>query len=236
MKWLIAGIIGLGLLLPAVADAREIRKIRWAGATWKVRHTYGPSNPGRNIFADGKRSAFVDRKRRLVLNINKGRAVEVVGPHKNYGTFTWSVDSNLRNVDRWRVVGLFVWAPNGNEQDIEFARWGASNSPPGWIVSWIRHKRIGVKNFSVTSHAPYKVRLTWTPAFSRYTVIDARGRTLVDVSYSQLTPIPLSGKGFQPRMSHWLWPGVRGVRLSKRHRRGTHPMLRLNSFHFTPLN
>ena len=236
MKWLIAGIIGVVVLLPPVADARETRKLRWAGTTWKVRHTYGPSNPGRNIFADGERSAWVDKQRRLVLRIDKGRAVEVVGPHKSYGTFSWSVDSNLRNIDRWRVVGLFVWVPNGNEQDIEFARWGIPHTPTGWAVSWTRHRRTGFTNFAVTSHAPYKVRLTWTPAFTRYVMVDARGQTLVDVSYPQLFPIPLKGPGFQPRMSNWLWPGVHGVRLSKRHRRGTHPVLRLNSFHFRPLN
>jgi hypothetical protein len=236
MKWLIAGIIGLGLLLPAVGDAREVRKIRWAGTTWKVRHTYGPSNPGRNIFADGKRSAFVDRKRRLVLRIDKGRAVEVVGPAKNYGTFSWSIDSDLNNIDRWRVVGLFVWVPNGNEQDIEFARWGVPTSPTGWVVSWTRHVRTGFTNFAVTSHKPYKASLIWTAAFTRYVVVDARGTTLVDVSYSQLFPITPSRNAFQPRMSNWLWPGVPGVRLSKRHRRGTHPMLRFNSFNFTPLN
>jgi hypothetical protein len=232
MKWLIAGIIALGLLLPAVADAR---KIRWAGTTWKVRHTYGPSNPGGNTFANGKRSAWVDKKRRLVLRIDKGRAVEVVGSHQSYGTFTWSVDSNLRNIDRWRVVGLFVWAPNGNEQDIEFARWGVPNTPPGWVVAWTRHKRTGFANFSISRHIPYKVSLTWTPAFTRYTMIDARGKTLVDATYPQLYPITPSSKPFQPRMSNWLWPGVQGVRLSRRHRRSNHPVLRLNSFRFTPL-
>lgn len=232
MKWLIAGIIGLGLLFPVVADAR---KIRWAKTTWKVRHTYGPSNPGRNIFANGKRSVFVDHKRRLVLRIDKGRAVEVAGPAMDYGTFSWSVDSNLNNFDRWRVVGLFVWVPNGNEQDIEFAHWGVPYIPTGWAVSWSRHRRTGFNNFVVSNHTPYQVHLTWTPTFTRYRVIDARGTTLVDVSYSQVFPITPSKQAFQPRMSNWLWPGVPGVRLSKRHRRGAHPMLRLNSFYFTPL-
>jgi hypothetical protein len=235
MKWLIAGIIGLGVLFPAVADARKIRKIRWAQTTWKVRHTYGASSPGRNIFSDSKRSAFVDRKRRLVLRIYKGRAVEVYGPPKDYGMFSWSVDSNLNNLDLWRVVGLFVWVPNGNEQDIEFARWGVPHTPTGWVVSWARHQRIGFTNFAISNYIPYRVFLTWTPAFTRYRVIDARGTTLVDVSYSQLFPITPSRQAFQPRMSNWLWPGVRGVRLSKRHRHGPHPVLRLKSFHFTPL-
>jgi hypothetical protein len=235
MKWLIAGIIGLGVLLPPVADAREVRKIRWSGTTWKVRHTYGPSNPGRNIFADGERSAWVDHKHRLVLRIDKGRAVEVVGSHKGYGTFTWSVDSNLRNIDRWRVVGLFVWVPNGNEQDIEFARWGVPHTPTGWSVAWTRHVRTGYSNFAVTPYTPYTVRLIWTPAFTRFVVIDARGATLVDTTYPQLFPIEPSSNGFQPRMSNWLWPGVSGARLSKRHRRSNHPLLRLNSFRFTSL-
>lgn len=236
MKWLIAGIIALGLLFPPVADARKIRKIHWAGLTWKVRHTYGPSNPGWNIFSDSKRSAYVDRKRRFVLRIKKGRAVEVAGPNLDYGTFSWTVDSNLTDFDRWRVAGLFVWAPNGNEQDIEFARWGVPNSPTGWVVSWTRHQRTGFTNFAVTPYAPYTVRLIWTPAVTRYMVIDGHGTTLVDMSYSQWYPTSLRKNGFQPRMSNWLWPGVPGVRLSKRHRRGTHPVLRLTSFHFTPLN
>lgn len=235
MKWLIAGIIGIGLLFPAVSDARKVRKLRWSGSTWTVRHTYGPSNPGHNIFGDSKRSVYVDRKKRLILRIDKGRAAEVVGPHENYGTFTWSVDSNLRNIDRWRVVGMFVWVPNGNEQDIEFARWGVPHSPPGWTVGWARHVRTSYTNFGVTPYAPYIVRMIWTPALTRYIVVDAHGSTLVDVTYPQLFPITPSDKGFQPRMSNWLWPGVKGVLLSKRHRRAAHPILRLNSFHFTPL-
>jgi hypothetical protein len=235
MKWLTTIAVAIGLLLPTVADAREVRKIRWEGTTWKVRHTYGPSNPGRNIFSDSERSAYVDRKRRLVLRINKGRAVEVFGPHKDYGTFSWSVDSNLRNIDKWRVVGLFVWVPNGNEQDIEFARWGVPHSPTGWSVGWTRGVRTGFTNFAVTPYAPYQVRLTWTPAFTRYVMIDVHGTTLVDVSYPQLYPITPSSRGFQPRMSNWLWPGGAGVRLTKKHRRGDHPMLRINSFRFTPL-
>lgn len=236
LKWLIAGIIGIGLLLPVVADAREVRKLRWSGNTWTVRHTYGPSNPGRNTFADSERSVFVDRKKRLVLRIDKGHAAEVVGRHKAYGTFSWSVASNLRNLDRWRVVGLFVWVPNGNEQDIEFARWGVPHSPTGWAVGWSRRVRTGFTNYIVTPYTPYKVRLIWTPAFTRYVVIDAHGSTLVDVSYPQLFPISLSSSAFQPRMNNWLWPGVSGVRLSRQHRRSTHPVLRLNSFHFRPLN
>lgn len=235
MKWITVIAIGVGLLFPAVADARQVRKIRWSGSTWTVRHTYGPSNPGHNIFSDSKRSAYVDRKKRLVLRIDKGRAAEIVGPHKDYGTFSWSVDSNLRNLDKWRVIGLFVWVPGGNEQDIEFARWGVPHSPTGWSVGWTRGLRTGFTNFVTTPYAPYKVRLIWTSAYTRYLVVDARGEVLVDVSYPQLYPITPSSRGFQPRMSNWLWPGVPGVRLTKRHRRSKHPVLRLNSFHFTPL-
>lgn len=233
MKWLIAGVIGLGLLFPTVADAR---KLYWSGTTWTVRHTYGPSNPGHNTFADGKRSAWVDNQNRLVLNIDKGRAVEIIGPYTDYGTFTWSVDSDLSNLDLWRVIGLFIWVPDGNEQDIEFARWGAPNEPTGWSVGWTRHVRTSFTNFSVTSHTPYTVRLIWTPLSTHYVIVDSIGGVLIDVSYPQLFPNTLNNTESQPRMNYWLWPGVDGVRLSKHRRFNVHPVLRFNSFNFTPLS
>jgi hypothetical protein len=235
MKWLIAVAVGLGLLFPAISDARTVRKVRWAGDTWTVRHTYGASNPGRNIFSDSKKSVWVDSKKRLNLRIRKGRAVEIAGKRRNYGTFTWSVASNLTYLDSWRVVGLFVWLPNGNEQDIEFARWGAPNAPTGWTVGWFYHTRANFTNFVVTPYAPYTVKLTWTPISTHYSMTDAHGSSLMDVTYTHPLPYADSVFGFQPRMSHWLWPGVKGSRLTESRKRNTDAVLRINSFSYSPL-
>jgi len=232
-RLLVLGIIFFALT--SVADARTVRKFRWSGETWTVRHTYGFSNPGHNIFSDSDRSVWVDSKRRLVLKIRNGRAVEIYGPRRNYGTFTWNVDTSLTNLDLWRVIGLFAWAPDGNEQDIEFARWGVPASPIGWSVGWANGTRANFTNFNVTSYAPYTVRLTVDMQSVHYSVIDARGTTLADVSYAVPFQVTVSNFGFQPRMNYWLWPGVRGVRLPKQHRYGFHPIVRLNSFRYTPM-
>lgn len=225
----------LVLLLPSAAEARKVHTFRWSGETWTVRHTYGPSNPGHNIFSDSSRAVWVDSKNRLVLNIHNGRAVEVFGSHRNFGTFTWKIGTNLSNLDAWRVIGLFAWAPDGNEQDIEFAHWGVPSSPAGWTVGWANGMRSGFTNFNVTPCAPYTVRLSFNMDSVRYAMTDACGTPLVDVTYAQPFPAGLGKFGFQPRMNYWLWPGVRGVRLSKQHRFGFHPIVRINSFRFTPM-
>lgn len=235
MKWIIAVALSFGLLFPAVSEARKVRTLRWSGETWTVRHTYGASNPGRNIFSDSKKSVWVDSKKRLVLKIHNGRAVEVAGKRRDYGTFAWSVDTNLAYMDVWRVMGLFVWLPNGNEQDIEFAHWGVPSSPTGWTVGWFYHSRYSFTNFPVTSYAPYTLRLTWSPLVAHYEMTDAHGNSIIDVTYTH--PMPYAGSvfGFRPRMSHWLWPGVKGTRLSRTRKSHINSVLRINSYSFSPL-
>jgi hypothetical protein len=238
LKWGIFFIVVAYLLAPSVANAHTVRKIKWSGTTWTVRHTDGPSNPGANIFSDNTHSAWVDSHGRLALRIYKGRAVELAGKGHDYGTFTWSVASDLSNVDFWRVVGLFLWTPNGNELDMEFARWGVPDLPVGWTVGWVHGEEASVSNFAVTPKAPYTVRLTWTPLMIKYEMTDATGAVLINTSYAQMFRDALHPNTLEPHINHWMWPGAPEApetKLSRYQRRKPHPVLRLNSFRYTPL-
>jgi hypothetical protein len=115
---------GLALLKPCQAQ----QTIKFAGVTWSVRSTYG--GPGPNYFSADNVS--VDDLGRLHLKISKNgsqwNCAEVyTTQYTTYGEHRFLVEGRVDLMDRNQVLGLFIYASDTREVDIEFSRWGYAN-------------------------------------------------------------------------------------------------------------
>jgi len=103
--------------------------IRFAGATWAVRTDLG--GPGPNQFSAANVS--VDDQGRLHLKISKSGSrwtcAEVyTTQYARYGEHRFLVEGRVDLMDRNQVLGLFIYASDTREVDIEFSRWGFPNA------------------------------------------------------------------------------------------------------------
>lgn len=116
-------------------DQRDGDTVTFAGKVWDVKHSTAQQGPGPNFFSDAPSDVFVDQNGWLHLKIanrdNRWYATEVVGQENiGYGTYTWTVGSDVHNIPENLVVGLFTWDNNSfqrqanSEIDVEFSYWG----------------------------------------------------------------------------------------------------------------
>lgn len=110
------------------------KTLNFAGIQWTVKSGYW--GPGPNNFDDT--NAFVDSKGNLHLRISrkneKWTTSEIYNNnHFGYGTYKWTILSDLSNLDANVVLGLFTWSDSPKyahrEIDIEFAKWGNPHHP-----------------------------------------------------------------------------------------------------------
>ncbi|MFC2121660.1 FISUMP domain-containing protein, partial [Bacteroidota bacterium] len=60
---------------------------------------------------------------------------EIIAPQSlGYGEYSFKVSTNLENLDKNIVLGLFTHETDTKEIDLEFSRWGNSSSPVGWYI------------------------------------------------------------------------------------------------------
>jgi len=103
------------------------RTIEFAGYTWNVRSVYG--GPGPNYWSDSHESVWLDDNGYLHLKIRKinqtWHCAEVSTNHfTQYGKHKFVVEGDIDNPDQNTVLGLFTYADDTHEIDIEFSRWG----------------------------------------------------------------------------------------------------------------
>ncbi len=127
-----------GLLLLAfgrssgqVLPEKNTRTIEFAGVAWKVK-AEGPWGPGPNYWSDSENSVWVDDQGRLHLTIRKvsGRwyCAEVsTTEYTSYGEHRFLVDGFIDRMDKNIVLGLFVYASDQAEIDVEYSKWGDPN-------------------------------------------------------------------------------------------------------------
>jgi hypothetical protein len=113
--------------------------LQFSGISWRVKSSgAGKLGPGPNYFSDSTKNVFVDNQGYLHLKITKEgntwQCAEVISiPTYGYGTYVFSVASNVADIDKNVVMGFFTWdsaafyTQANSEVDIEFAKWGASN-------------------------------------------------------------------------------------------------------------
>jgi hypothetical protein len=111
------------------------RIINFSGYSWKVKSGY--SGPGPNYFSDSLNNVWVDSGGRLHLKItpyqNSWLCSEVVLTQSlGYGAYRFYLDSDVSNLDRNVVLGLFTWSDDPDyyhrETDIEFSKYGNANN------------------------------------------------------------------------------------------------------------
>lgn len=149
MKKLMMLTLGLVIVLSSCEQSefnqstRQGDILQFAGRTWEIKHSTDLMGPGNNYFSDHPNDVWVDEKGYLHLSIEQREKVieganllfwhstEVISTDTmGYGTYIWTVEGDLKNIDPQVVVGLFTWDNNtflqeaNSEVDIEFAKWG----------------------------------------------------------------------------------------------------------------
>ncbi len=108
-----------------------VRTIQFAGYNWIVKSGFG--GPGPNNWSDSGQSVWVDSLGRLHLKIRKingaWHCAEVYTEHfTDYGEHRFFTEGPIDRMDKNVVLGLFVYADDRNEIDIEYTKWGQANN------------------------------------------------------------------------------------------------------------
>ncbi len=123
--------VALFCLLTFGFNAGQARTIHFAGVDWYVKNG-GPYGPGPNYWSDSEQSVWVDAQGRLHLTIRQENGLwycsEVYTVKKTtYGEHRFLVDGWVDRMDKNIVLGLFVYANDAAEIDIEYSKWGYEN-------------------------------------------------------------------------------------------------------------
>lgn len=182
-------------LVSLATDYRERygRRITFAGHEWAVKEAPLPAGPGSNVFSDDPRDVWVDAQGRLHLTVHfrNGRwwATEVMSVEKlGFGTFWFTTESELEDLDVDLTFGAFTWDPYGDETtvpgsahreiDFEDSRWGRPAEPTtSQVVVQPYHVAGNLLRFTLPDLAsdPTLTRFfTWTA--DRIEFAAARGR------------------------------------------------------------
>jgi len=106
------------------------RIIDFAGCKWVVKSGYW--GPGPNYFSDSEESVWLDDQGRLHMKIrkidDKWYCPEVYTQlYTGHGEHRFLIEYDVTNMDQNVVLGLFVYANDSSEMDIEFSKWGNPN-------------------------------------------------------------------------------------------------------------
>ncbi len=115
-------------LLTFLLASGMARTIHFAGVDWYVKNG-GPYGPGPNYWSDSEQSVWLDESGNLHLTIRRENGIwycsEVYTVKETtYGEHRFFVDGWLDRMDKNMVLGLFVYATDTSEIDIEFSKWG----------------------------------------------------------------------------------------------------------------
>ena len=109
--------------------------LTFSGMQWEIKHSENLLGPGPNYFSDHPNDVWIDDQNYLHLSVHeregKWFSTEVVSVDTfGYGTYVFTIEGDLKNIDKNIVLGLFTWDNNtfqeqaNSEVDIEFAKWG----------------------------------------------------------------------------------------------------------------
>jgi hypothetical protein len=205
----LAVVLALLFVLAPATPSNAWHRISWSGHTWAVKDSGGYLwGPGPNVWSD--RNAWVDAAGRLNLKIARSssgtwQSAEVIrdGKPLGYGTYRFTIASNVSALDPNVVLGLFLWDARGGaynrEMDIEFSKWGSASSPTNaqYVVQpWWRHGNL----FSFRQPAGSTThQFTWAPG--RVTFSGPAG------SWTYTGPdVPVPGSE-DVRINAWLYNG-----------------------------
>jgi SdrD B-like domain len=190
-------------------------QLSFGGHIWTIKSSDGLVGPGPNQFA--AENITVDAAGNLHLRISQDRdngnwySSEIINTSSfGYGTYRWTTTSDLTNLDRNVVLGLFTWNDlpiyANREIDIEVARWGNPGDPtnaqfvvqPSDITGHLRR-------FTQPFGGPTTLQFTWAPGRIDYLV---RSGAVTIESWRFVGPdVPIPG-GENARMNLWQHQGL----------------------------
>lgn len=188
-------------------------QLGFSGYTWAVKSSKETVGPGPNYFAP--ENATVDAAGNLHLRITKSdskwTSSEVINTTSlGYGTYRWTVVSDLSNLDRNVVLGLFTWSDlpeyANREIDIEVARWGstADLTKAQFVVQPYGNPG-NLRRFSQPAGGPSTLEFTWAPG--RVDFLVRQGKTTIESWTYVGQDIPAPG-GEAARMNLWQHQGL----------------------------
>ena len=131
-----------------------------------------PAGPGPNRFDDSPDTVAVNPDGDLVLRVhpvaNGWVCAEVVSEERTgYGRYAWTVRSDLADIDRHVVCGLFVYgdAPGREhrELDVEVSAWSLTSRPRGQFVVQPYDCAGHLRRFPLSDVRPWRCSLMWSP-------------------------------------------------------------------------
>ena len=144
------------------------REIAWCGQQWLVKSA-PERGPGPNAWSDTESSVWIDDKSMLHIKLREesGRwfcpeisSKAVCG----YGTYHFELASQVNDLDPQLVLGLFAYADDDNEVDVEFSNWGEAGPPKRQFVVQPYHKPGYLSKASALGLGPgLKYSLDWRP-------------------------------------------------------------------------
>lgn len=216
------------------------RELEFGNLHWRMKTSLTPTAPGPNYFRGTEDAVWVDDwGLHLTINEHQGKwwATEIFTRERvGYGTYTFTVETDITQYDPHVVAGFFTWdtAPEeyNREIDIEFAAWGERDGTKVQYVvqPYTDPARIFVfkpeLNGNLTTH-----RIVWTKddvSFSSY-----HGKVDPDLKESEAMLIerwthpgsPTPGR-VRFRINLWLFQGAVPARPAH---------MVLTSFSFVPL-
>lgn len=170
---------------PPLANPDDTGDFHFSGYYWNIKNSNDSiTGPGSNYFANSADNVWLDQDSLLHLRItrrnNKWYCSEVISSKEfGYGTYVFTIVSDLTTINEKTVFGLFTWSDYtfmeqaNSEVDIEFSHWNNINDSllltysvqPVWFdnpspyVERTRRPQIPVRLLkTVATHV-----FTWTP-------------------------------------------------------------------------
>jgi hypothetical protein len=199
----------------SAAGLSEARTISFSGIPWTVKESGGEAwGPGPNVFSSDPETVFVDAAGRLHLRITQKdgvfRCAEVIAQRSfGYGTYLFSLDSPIANLDPSVVLGLFTWSDDEAEAhreiDIELSRWGGDTATNAQYAVQPYETPGHLHRFSMLSGAfPTVHGFTWRPTSVAF--LSAAGNVILQRPSYTGGGVPRPG-GESPRINLWLYEG-----------------------------
>jgi endo-1,3-1,4-beta-glycanase ExoK len=177
--------------------------IQWTGAT-------GHHAPLNNNWSDSPSNIWIDNQNRLHLTIKNDNGkwdctqLSSVNSY-TYGIFTWKVVSPVFTFNENSVLGLFAYADDNHQLDIEVSRWAAGNGDlirftlqPYWIdgntKTYLPSKTVNGVTTDLTGYDGHgsTYQIDWEPTYINYTVWNNNGNVIANMYYNNVTNIPIT--------------------------------------------
>ncbi|MDB5328338.1 MAG: hypothetical protein JWM57_3907 [Phycisphaerales bacterium] len=205
-----AAIIGLS------AAPSPARVLNWSGYNWDVRDAAG-AGPGPNNYSDSTSNLYVDAAGLLHLKIIKlgsqWYCASISAQNSlGYGTYAFQLNSNTENLDKNVVAGLFTYASDTQEIDVELSRWGVAGNQDAQFAVQPTATSGNLRRFNLSQQGDYtthlfdweKSSITFQSIYGHYDS-SPPGTAIQNWTYTGKN-IPAAGSE-KPYINLWLYQG-----------------------------